>query len=323
MYVFTVTMNTHGAHESSSSVPVGAFDVLWARALSSLPAPLARSLRDAGLADASTLLNYPLLDFEEEEYRHLLGEPRGTGSASVDASSTGHCSFLSTTSGTASVPDLSISPGQSKMTTSVTATSRVDASGVTGGDPRTVHSLSVGTACGVDMARWMQEEGGDPKTDQHVPSGGEVKTDLHVPSGGEVKTDHSDFSLQTAGVSSVNADCPHSGGLATQTAHSSAVSPALDPDFGLSHGSEVRDAFPSCQEKTVQFDEMASDPVRFDGFPSIAESRDGLPSSADSKDHTNLDSTLRLFSAFPKTPNDSASRIQEFKSCPPVAAHPS
>ena len=164
----------------------------------------------------------------------------------------------------------------------MTATSRVDASGVTGGDPRTVHSLSVGTACGVDMVCWMQEEGGDPKTDQHVPSGGEVKTGLHVPSGGEVKTDQSDFSLQTAGVSPENADSPHSGGLATQTAHSSTVSPALDPDFGLSHGSEVRDAFPSCQEKTVQFDEMASDPVRFDGFPSSAddsEVRVGFPST--------------------------------------------
>ena len=38
VYVFTVTMNTHGAHESSSSVSVGAGDVLRARALSSLPA---------------------------------------------------------------------------------------------------------------------------------------------------------------------------------------------------------------------------------------------------------------------------------------------
>ena len=105
--------------------------------------------------------------------------------------------------------------------------------------------------CDVDMARWMQEEGGDPKTDQHVPSGGEVKTGLHVPSGGEVKTDHLDFSRQTAGVSSVNADSPHPGGLATQTAFSSTVSPALDPVLRLSHGSEVRDAFPSWQEKTM------------------------------------------------------------------------
>ena len=219
VYVFTVTMNTQGAHESSSSVSVvasgprdGACDVLWARALSSLPAPLVRSLRDAGLADASTLLNYPLLDLGEEEYRHLLGELRGTGSASVDASSTGHCSFLSTTSCTASVPELSTSPGQSRMATSVTATSRGDASGVTGGDPRTVHSHSVGMARGVGMARCMQEEGGDPKTDHFVPSGGEVKTDQHVPSGGEVKTDHSYFSVQTAGVSTETADSPHSGG---------------------------------------------------------------------------------------------------------------
>ena len=137
----------------------------------------------------------------------------------------------------------------------------------------------------------MQEEGGDPKTDQHVPSGGEVKTGLHVPSGGEVKTDHFDFSLRSAGVLSVNADSPHPGGLATQTAYSSTVSPVLDPVLRLSHGSEVRDAFPSWQEKTVQFDDLTGDPVRFDEFPSTAESRDGLPSSADSMDHTNLDST--------------------------------
>ena len=250
-------------------------DVLWARALSSLPAPLVRSLRDAGLADASTLLNYPLMDFGEEEFRLLLGEPRETGSASVDASSTGHSSILATASGTATVPDSSFSPGQSTITTPMSATPRVGASGVTGGDPRTVHSLSVGTACGVEM----QEEGGDPKTG------------LHVPSGGEVKTDHLDFSLQTAGVSSVNADSPHPGGLATQTAYSSTVSPVLDPVLRLSHGSEVRDAFPSWQEKTVQFDDLTGDPVRFDEFPSTAESRDGLPSSADSMDHTNLDST--------------------------------
>ena len=133
-----------------------------------------------------------------------------------------------------------------------------------GGDPKTDHSLTVG------MARCMQEEGGDPKTDHFVPSGGEVKTD------------HSYFSVQTNGVSTENADSPHSGGLATQTAYSSTVSPALDPDFGLSHGSEVRDALPSCQEKPVQFDEMASDPVHFDGFPSStddSEVRDGFPST--------------------------------------------
>ena len=168
------------------------------------------------------------------------------------------------------------------MTTSVTATSRVDSSGVTGGDPRTVHFPSVGMACGDDMARCIQEEGGDPMTDQHVPSGGEVKTDQLVPSGGEVKTGQSDFSLQIVRVLTENADSPHSGGLATQTAYFSTVSPALDPDLGLSHGSEVRDAFPSWQERTVQFDEMASDPVHFDGFPSStgdSELRDGFPST--------------------------------------------
>ena len=189
-------MNTHGTHESMSSVSV---DVLWARALSSLPAPLVRSLRDAGLADASTLLNYPLMDFGEEEFRLLLGEPRETGSASVDASSTGHSSILATASGTAFVPEPSTSSGQMRIATPVTATSRGDVSGVTGGDPRTVHSLSAG---GVDMARSMQEEGGDPKTDLSLFVG------------------------------MARVDSPLTGGLATQTA---TPSPACT-DLGISAG---------------------------------------------------------------------------------------
>ena len=56
-------------------------------------------------------------------------------------------------------------------------------------------------ACEVDM-------GGDPRTVQFVPSGGEVKTE----------PDHAYFSVQTAGVSTENADSPHLGKLATQTA---------------------------------------------------------------------------------------------------------
>ena len=62
------------------------------------------------------------------------------------------------------------------------------------------------------------------------------------------------------------------GGAGNPNCHFSTVSPALDPDFGFSHGSELRDAFPSSQEKTV----LASDPVRFDGFPSP---RDEFPRS--------------------------------------------
>ena len=61
-----------------------------------------------------------------------------------------------------SVPEPSTSSGQTRIAAPVTATSRGDVSEETGGDPRTVHSLSDG---GVAMARSLQEEGGDPKTD--------------------------------------------------------------------------------------------------------------------------------------------------------------
>ena len=221
---------------SSVSVNCGGRDVLFERALGGLPVPLLTALRGSGLDDAATLLHYPV-DLEDEGER---GVPSG-------ATSTAHPSIpLLTTSSAAGG-------------TGSSSSDRVVGACVVemGGDPRTDHSLSVGTAGGIDVARSLQEEGGDPKTDQHVPS---------------------DFSLQTAGLSSESADSPHSGGLATQTAYFSTVSPALDPDFGLSHGSELRDAFPSSQEKTV----LASDPVRFDGFPSsshISEVRDGCPST--------------------------------------------
>ena len=169
------------------------------------------------------------------------------------------------------VPSGATSTAHSSILSSATSSAGLqDRAGETG------WSLSdrVVGACEVDM-------GGDPRTVQFVPSGGEVKTD-HLNAGGDPKTDHSYFSVQTAGVSTENADSPHSGGLATQTAYSATVSPALDPDFGLALGSEVRDELPSCQEKPVHFDEMASDPVHFDGFPSSAdhpEVRDGFPST--------------------------------------------
>ena len=56
-------MNTHGTHGSAVSVSVGGVldvgrDVLWLRAVESLPAPLAGALRDAGLTDALTLLHW-------------------------------------------------------------------------------------------------------------------------------------------------------------------------------------------------------------------------------------------------------------------------
>ena len=157
----------------------------------------------------------------------------------------------------------------------MTATSRGDVSGVTGGDPRTVHSL---TAVGIDVARSMQEEGGDPKTVQHVPSGGEVKNRPFRSLKRRGKNRPS--LLLSANSWCVVGKCgfsPIRGGWQPKLAYSSTVSPVLDPVLRLSHGSEVRDAFPSWQEKTVQIDDLTGDPVRFDEFPSTAESRDGLP----------------------------------------------
>ena len=145
----------------SSSVS-GVRDVLFERALGGLPVPLLTALRGSGLDDASTLLHYPV-DWEDEGER---GVPSG-------ATSTAH-------------------PSIPLLTTGSSSSDRVVGARVVdmGGDPRTVQALSgsVGTAGDLEM----QRKGGDPKTDQHVPSGGEVKTDHFVPSGGEVKTDHCD-----------------------------------------------------------------------------------------------------------------------------------
>ena len=50
---------------SSLSTALCARDVLWEKAVSALPAPLERSLRDAGLADPTTLRDYPRATWEE------------------------------------------------------------------------------------------------------------------------------------------------------------------------------------------------------------------------------------------------------------------
>ena len=239
----------------SSSVSLACGDVLFLRALGGLPPPLLTALRESGLDDAGTLLNYPLdLEDKGDESRQAL-----SGGAS-----TGHRPLLAMTTCTTPLMEATVS---SIRTTVATAGGTVDS---------------------------VMDVGGDPRTDQFVPSGGEVKTDQFVPSGGEVKTDHIPFSVQMAGVPEEMADSPRSGGLATQTAISATVSPALDPDVALTLGSELRDELPSYQEDPEFRDEftnsqLASDPVHFDGFPSSAElpeDRDGFPSS----DY--LDSTL-------------------------------
>ena len=148
----------------------------------------------------------------------------------------------------------------------------------------------------------VEDKGGDPRTDLFVPSGGEVKTGLFVPSGGEaktdlfvpsvgeVKTDHFDrpggdpktdhipFSVQMARVVDEMADSPRSGRLATRTAISATVSPALDPDVAdsctLTLGSELRDELPSIVQDPEFRDEFPSieqDPELRDEFPSIGD----------------------------------------------------
>ena len=304
---------------SSVSMSCGGRDVLFERALGGLPVPLLSALRGSGLDDAATLLHYPV-DLEDEGER---GVPSG-------ATSTAHPSVPLLTSSSAAGGTGSSSSDR------VVGACVVDL----GGDPRTDQSLSVGTAGDLEMACSMQGKGGDPKTDQHVPSGGEVKTHHFVPSGGEVKTDHFDrqggdpktdhdpFDVQMACFVDETVDSPLTGGLATQTAVPDPVSPALDPVLAVSRGfdPEDSDGFPSFKQ----------DPGFRDGLPCYEQDRkvrDEFPRSEDLQGQAHsegLNSTsdientaISVIHALRKSPNDSASRISEFKSCPLVAAHPS
>ena len=258
-------------------------DVLWERAVASLPPPLLVALRAAGLDDPSVLVEYLRNTQEELESglgRTLVGldalAPSGATSSGQRTITYGHGV-----------------PGQVPEWPGVAS-----GSGGVGGDPRTDHFVPSGGEVKTDH---FVPTGGDPKTDHFVPSGGEVKTDHFVPSGGDPKTDLFPFSAQLAGVVDVMAaTCPpyRPGAVAPQTATSDTVSPALDPDLAVSRGfGHVRpDGFPSLQlaSDPVHPDgfpssQLASDHVHFDGFPSSAElpeDLDGFPSS----DH--LDSTL-------------------------------
>ena len=267
----TLSMSTHGAQLTFPSVTNVGRDVLWERAVASLPPPLLVALRAAGLDHPSVLVEYPRNTQEELECglgRTLVGldalAPSGAASSGQSMITHGHTG-----------PVLALGwPGVAS------------GSGVVGGDPRTDHFVPTG---------------GDPKTDHFVPSGGDPKTDHFVPTGGDPKTDHVPFSAQMVGVvDEMAATCPpyRPGWLATTTATSDPVSPALDSDLAVSRGfdHEVSDGFPSSQlaSDSVHPDgfpslQLASDPVHLDGFPSSAElpeDRDGFPSS----DY--LDSTL-------------------------------
>ena len=230
------------------------------RALSRLPDQLLSALRVAELDEPGVLFEYPRMTVEE--LKGSMGEMLGDHVAPSGAASSGQPTTSSLNSSTAATLTPRVACG---MVVSESV----------GGDPRT------------DL---FVPSGGEVKTDLFVPSGDEVKTGLFVPSGGEVKTDHFDrtggdpktdhipFSVQMARVVDEMADSPRSGGLATQTAISATVSPALDPDVAVSStltlGSELRDELPSCQ----------GDPEVRDEFPSFvqrSECRDGFPSIGD------------------------------------------
>ena len=125
--------------------------------------------------------------------------------------------------------------------------------------------------------------GGVPKTDQTTLSDCLSKA-YDVEMGGDARTD-----LSLHSKACVDADSPQSGGLATQTAISATVSPALDPDVALTLGSELRDEYPS----------ILQDPDHRDGFPSsaeVSENRDGLPRSGEMAMNPSSDNADTVFS---------------------------
>ena len=123
VFLYLFNMYTYGTQVSSSSVSGGSGprDVLWERALASLPEPLLRALLDADLGDALTLQNYPRMEGHVLEEMFGGGLVGAGGTASSDASSSTQPTIISTT------------------------TCTLEADGVVGvgGDPRTDHSLFV------------------------------------------------------------------------------------------------------------------------------------------------------------------------------------
>ena len=163
VYLHLFNMYTYGTQVSSSSVSGGLSgprDVLWERALASLPEPLLRALLDADLGNASTLQNYPRMDGHVLEEMFDWGGAGVVGTASSDAASTGSSSSTYGHGVQARVPEWCVSD--------------------VGGDPRTGQASS--------------HKGDDPKTVHFVPeTGGDPKTDheaLHSDRGVDPKTDH-------------------------------------------------------------------------------------------------------------------------------------
>ena len=133
---------------SSSSVPNVGRDVLWERAVASLPPPLAEALRSVGLDDPNVLVDYPRSTLEELGGTTDLTPGGGNVLAPSGAASSGKCT---TTSGILYLLQLPNGPlclwAASQKTVHASFTSE------TGGDPRTDH------------ASLVVVKGGDPRTD--------------------------------------------------------------------------------------------------------------------------------------------------------------
>ena len=147
VYLHLFNMYTYGTQMSSSSVSGGSSgprDVLWERALASLPEPLLRALLDADLGNASTLQNYPLMEGHvlEEMFGGGLVGAGGTASSDATSSSTG----WSTYGHQLPVQDLEWRDEKK------------------GGDPEPTISLSFETRA-TTQEPFVPQTGGDPKTD--------------------------------------------------------------------------------------------------------------------------------------------------------------
>ena len=184
---------------SSPSLPSVGRDVggVFARVLASLPTPLVLALRESELDVATTLRDYTRMDalelqglMKEEWYCReqdstSLVAPSGATSSSHSTLSYGH--FLLE------------QPDEWKRTR--------------GGDPRTVHAISV-TGGDPKTVHATFGTGGDPKTDHEafVRTGGDPKTDhANSMTGGDPKTD---FAIYCAGAFSLDSgSSPREGGV--------------------------------------------------------------------------------------------------------------
>ena len=217
---------------SSFSVPNVGRDVLWERAVASLPPPLSVALRSSGLDDPGTLVEYPRRTVEELE--RALG--RTLGGCDALASSGAASSEQTPSTYGHGVPLQALEwPG--------VAATGLFGSLSAGGDPKTDHASST---CLV---------GGDPRTDLSVQSNACVGADSLHPGGRATQTATlvspacTDLGVSAAFThdSEIRDECPSS---AEVSVHPDGLTTILqDPDH--------RDEFPS----SAEFSENR------DGFP--------------------------------------------------------